>query len=115
VDKKRADDHVAVTEEVRNAIAGLEKTLGGSGPAPTRAAPQRPVNNSAPPANVENGFVYTVQSGDSLGAIVHAYNADFKSKGLKAITLKQTREANPNVNWDKLRVGQKIVVPRPAE
>jgi hypothetical protein len=56
-----------------------------------------------------------VQSGDSLGAIVKAYNADFKSKGLKQITMRQAREANPNVNWDKLRVGQKIVIPRPAE
>ncbi len=119
VDKKRADDKAAITEEVRNSIAGLEKALGsgGGGAAvpPPRATPKPVVKDTTPPPNVENGFVYTVQSGDSLSAIVHAYNVDFKSKGMKPITLKQARDANPTVDWGKLRVGQKIVIPRPAE
>jgi len=119
VDKKRVDDRAQITEEVRNSIAGLEKALGSGGgaaaPPPVRVAPSKPVVNQTAAVGAENGFVYTVQSGDSLSAIVHAYNVDFKSKGLKPITLKQAREANPTVDWGKLRVGQKIVIPRPAE
>jgi Skp family chaperone for outer membrane proteins len=116
VDRKREEDKTAITDEVRNTIAGLEKTLGSSpGPVtPARTAPSHP-RPTEPPPNVENGFVYPVAAGDSLGAIVKAYNADFKSKGMKQITMKQVREANPNLNLDKLRVGQKIVIPRPAE
>jgi chromosome segregation ATPase len=38
VDKKRADDRQAVTEEVRNAIAGLEKHSGRAGPEGRRFA-----------------------------------------------------------------------------
>jgi len=117
VDRKREDDKTAITEQVRNSIAGLEKALGSGGgsvaPPPSRVStPRQPVNDNPPP-NVANGFVYTVHDGDSLSAIVHAYNVDFKSKGMKPITLKQAREANPNVNFDKLRVGQKIIIPRP--
>jgi predicted RNase H-like nuclease (RuvC/YqgF family) len=115
VDRKRADDKAAITEEVRTSIAGLEKALATGGSPPARAATPRPAANTEPPANVENGFVYTVQTGDSLSAIIKAYNTDFKSKGLKVITIRQAREANPNVDWNRLRVGQKIVIPRPAE
>jgi len=116
VDKKREEDKAAITEEVRNSIAGLEKALGtGGSPPPVHVPTPKQAVNDTPAPGAENGFVYTVQSGDSLGAIVHAYNTDFKSKGMKTITLKQTREANPNVDWNKLRVGQKIVIPRPAE
>ena len=115
VDRKRADDKAAITEEVRTSIAGLEKALAGGTSPPARVPPPRAVVNTEPPPNVANGFVYTVQTGDSLNAIVKAYNTDFKSKGLKSITLRQAREANPNVDWNRLRVGQKIVIPRPAE
>ena len=58
VDRKREADKTAITDEVRNTIAGLEKTLGSSsGPStPVRTAPSHP-KPSDPPANVENGFV----------------------------------------------------------
>jgi predicted RNase H-like nuclease (RuvC/YqgF family) len=111
VDKKREEDKQAISEEIRKSIVTIEKNLAGAAapihaPAPKlQLEPQTPV--------VENGFSYTIKEGDSLSAIVHAYNTDFKSKGLKTITLKQAMEANPNVKWDHLLVGQKIVIPKP--
>lgn len=111
VDKKREEDKQAISEEIRKSVAGLEKSLAGA-PAPMRAAaPKLPVDAPAPPA--ESGFAYTVQEGDNLSAIVKAYNTDFKNKGWKTITLRQAMEANPNVKWDHLRVGQKIIIPKP--
>ncbi len=32
---------------------------------------------------------------------------------MKTISLKQAMEANPGVDWNRLKVGQKIVIPRP--
>jgi LysM repeat protein len=111
VDKKRQEDKEVISEEIRKSIGGLEKAV-GSAPAPIHAngLKSHPVAES--PAS-ENGFSYTIKDGDTLGAIVTAYNEDFKSKGLKKITLKQAKEANPTVDWNRLKVGQKIVIPRP--
>ncbi len=111
VDKKRLEDKDAISEEIRKLIPELQRSLGG-GPTPIHSSPAKPAPVVDSPA-INNGFSYTVQKGQTLGAIVNAYNADFKSKGMKTITLKQAMEANPNVDWTRLRVGQKIVIPRP--
>ncbi|MDB6057278.1 MAG: hypothetical protein JWO95_1122, partial [Verrucomicrobiales bacterium] len=49
-----------------------------------------------------------------LSAVVQAYNKKFVSEGMKKISQSQVQAANPNVNWNRLRVGQKIVIPAPA-
>jgi hypothetical protein len=111
VDRKREEDKQAIAEEIRKSMAALEKSLAAS------SAPNIPPPKATPetkPAAVDKGFLYTIQSGDNLSLIVKTYNDDFKSKGLKTITLKQAEEANPDVDWNRLHVGQKIVIPRPA-
>jgi cell division protein FtsB len=111
VDKKREEDKLAIAEEIRNSIAELKHTLAEGAPA-SRVTSPKP---STPAETTDNqkGFVYKVQEGDSLSAIVKAYNADFKSKGMKTISLKQAMDANPQVDWNRLRVGQKIIIPQP--
>jgi uncharacterized phage infection (PIP) family protein YhgE len=111
VDKKRLEDKEAISEEIRKSIGGLERSL-GSVSTPARPSAPKPSTVAEPLAS-DKGYLYTIQEGDRLDLIVKAYNADFKSKGLKTITLRQAKEANPNVDWNRLRVGQKIVVPRP--
>jgi predicted RNase H-like nuclease (RuvC/YqgF family) len=111
VDRKRQEDKEAISEEIRRSIGGLEKSL-TSTPAPSHARPATN-NTETPPAAAEKGYLYVIQSGDRLSLVVQSYNADFKSKGLKSITIKQAKEANPGVDWDRLRVGQKIIIPRP--
>lgn len=111
VDKKREDDKQAIADEIRNSIAELKHAVAES-PVPARVNPARQPA-AAKPAASDKGFVYKIQQGDSLSAIVKAYNADFKTKGLKTITLKQAMDANPQVDWNRLRVGQKIIIPQP--
>jgi LysM repeat protein len=113
VDRKREEDKGAISEEIRKSISDLKHALAESAP-PARVSAPRPVT-PAEPAENDKGFVYKVQEGDSLSAIVKAYNADFKSKGMKTITLKQAMDANPSVNWGRLLVGQKIVIPQPPQ
>ena len=111
VDKKRQADKEAISEEIRKSIGELERSL-GSVPKPVHTSGAKPSSPAEPPAS-DKGYLYTIQDGDRLDLIVKAYNADFKSKGMKTITLKQAKEANPSVDWNRLRVGQKIVIPRP--
>jgi len=112
VDKKREEDRLAISDEIRKSIGGLEKSLSGSGASARGASPKSPLVPETTTAG--SGFSYTIQEGDSLSAILKAYNTDFKSKGWKPITFKQAKEANPNIeDWDRLRVGQKIIIPRP--
>ncbi|MEO5802706.1 MAG: LysM domain-containing protein [Verrucomicrobiota bacterium] len=104
VDKNREADKKKILDE----IAKLGKNM--AAPAP-RSKPVLPETNSGP----DKGYPYAVQSGDTLLAILADYNAQFKSKGMKTLTMKQVEAANPNVDWKKLKIGQKIFIPAPAE
>jgi LysM repeat protein len=117
VDRKRAEDKQAISEQIKQSASSLEKTLAVAPPTQTHTAALKVQASEAskPEKGGDKGYVYTVQSGDFLSAIVKAYNADFKSKGQKTITLKQVMEANPGMDWNRLQVGQKIVIPKPGE
>ncbi|MGP8198981.1 MAG: hypothetical protein ACLQU4_05695 [Limisphaerales bacterium] len=111
VDKKRLEDKETISEEIRKSIGGLERSLGSVSTPVPRYVPKQ--SSPAEPPASGKGYLYTIQDGDRLDLIVKAYNADFKSRGMKTITLRQAKEANPNVDWNRLLVGQKIVIPRP--
>jgi LysM repeat protein len=110
VDKKREEDKQAISEEIRKAIGGLERNL-SSAPART-TSPKLPPDTETPASG--NDFSYPIKEGDTLSVIVKAYNADFRSKGWKTITVKEVMDANPGLNPARLRVGQKINIPHPA-
>lgn len=58
----------------------------------------------APPANARaaaGSSVYVVKKGDSLGAIAQNHK----------VTLKALKAANPGIDYDKIKVGQKINIP----
>jgi cell division protein ZapA (FtsZ GTPase activity inhibitor) len=112
VDKKRQDDKDMISEEIKKSSARLEKLLGDAASPPPKSSTKTPPAPGAPPT--VNGVSYSIKDGDRLIDIVKAYNADFKSKGMKTISLKQVKDANKDVDWTKLKVGQKIVIPLPA-
>jgi cell division protein FtsB len=111
VDKKRMEDKEAISLAISNTTARLLPLLTN----PVDSAPKPAVRGPAPPAPTAaaDGFSYTIKDGHRPTAIVKAYNDDFRSKGMKTITLQQVIDANPGVDWKHLRIGQKIVIPRP--
>ena len=54
------------------------------------------------------GFDYVIAKNDTLGDIVTAY----RKQGIN-VTRKMVMDANPNVKWEALRIGQKIFIPKP--
>ena len=64
--------------------------------------------------NSQKGFDHTVQSGETISAIISAYNAELKRQGAtKRITLKSVLTANPNLNPRTMRIGQSLFIPDP--
>jgi LysM repeat protein len=103
VDKKRVADN----ERVLNELEKLGKILSGGSssrrPAPAVTdAPKSTFDPTAP------HMEYTVQTGDTLGAIVKAY----RDKNVK-ITVPQVLAANPGLKPETMKPGQKIIIPAP--
>ena len=91
VDRKRAADRELILSEIKK----LPKAL---------SVPQ--VTERSTPA--EKGYEYTVQSGDTLSAIVKAY----RDQGVK-VTVDDVIKANTGLNANSLQVGKKIFIPNP--
>jgi TolA-binding protein len=104
VDKNRENDKKQILKE----IADLGKKL--SIPPPTRSKPVASEESNPGP---DKGYPYVIQSGDTLLAVLADFNAQFKAKGMKPIKMDQVMAANPNVDWKKLKIGQKIFIPAP--
>jgi len=102
VDKKRIADNELVIAQLRTLGKALSKPIVHSEPK---------VDKPAPAANApqENGWTYQIKDGDTLSRIV----TDMRAQG-KLITQKQVMDANPKVNWNKLRIGQTVFIPQPA-
>jgi LysM repeat protein len=71
-------------------------------------APETP---TPPPPKPDKGVEHVVKSGEFLGAIITAYNDELKKLGKKTVTQKQILAANPGLNPNNVRVGQKIFIP----
>jgi TolA-binding protein len=112
VDKKRQAGDNQLTAYIDEVLSKVEKKLSVPPPRPPPSAP-----SSAPtkqgsaggPSTSGKTYEYAVQSGDTLTGIL----ARLRKEGFK-VTQKQVEDVNPNVNWNRLRVGQKIIIPAPA-
>lgn len=106
--KEVDDKRIADNEKVMNEFTRLGKTL----TAPTKVSPTgstpnpvKPVSDSVKPTK-ETGLEYVVRSGDNPKVI----SVTLAKQGVK-VTQKQIIDANPTVNWVKLRIGQKLFIP----
>jgi LysM repeat protein len=118
VDEARQEDNKKVLAEMARLRGLLEKAASkiaaaATVPPPAVERPDPPAErvNPKPPANhpPENGYEYTIKKGDTLSGITTA----LRSQGYK-VSQKQMEDANPGVNWGKLRVGQKVFIPPPS-
>jgi len=114
IDRKRQEDNDRVLKELER----LEKSLGNSPPS-HRSTPDispditpTPIKGHAAPdtSGPQNGYNYTVHSGDTLSAIAKAYRA----QGIK-VTTDQILKANPGLDAKNMKVGQKIFIPEPGQ
>ena len=106
VDDKRQQDNEHIVKEIEK----LGKTLGAP------ASTSRSSRPSAPAGSTESGvastapdkghYEYTIHAGDTLSAIVKAWNG----QGVR-VTADEILKANPGLKERSLRVGQKIVIP----
>jgi LysM repeat protein len=107
IDKKRQADRELILKEIEK--------LGKAGSSPTVRRSTPPVTTNPPAGGTsaggkENGYEYTIQRNDTLSIIAKAY----RDQGIK-VTADQILKANPGLNPNSLKVGQKIFIPAPAK
>ena len=96
IDRKRVQDKDLILKEMKGLL---------------RSKPTLPKPKAA---NSQKGFEHTVQPGETISAIISAYNAELKRQGAtKRITLKSVLNANPNLNPRTMRIGQSLFIPDP--
>jgi TolA-binding protein len=103
IDRKREADNELIRKSL-NALAKLPATL----------APE-PKSTVDPEAASDTRPYKVQQAGETLGDIRVAWNNKFKEEGRRSISLDQIKKANPNLNPDKIRVGQTILIPVPPK
>lgn len=98
IEDKRKSDREVILKEIENL-----------GKAAARAPKPKPVtSNSSPSSDLpDKAIEHVIASGDTLSTIASAYN---KEKGLK-LTTALILKANPGLDANKLKVGQKIMIP----
>lgn len=99
LDEKREADKKLILEE-------LQKLSRMPAPGGERATAKPSANPVSAPKGDQKGYEYVVQPGDYLTTIVDAY----RKQGVK-VTLEQVVKANPKVQPQRLRPGQKIFIP----
>ena len=119
VDESRIADNKRIQEALERLGKAIREMPGAPPVRPRAGNPTDSGTNpggkgttTRPPANapaaVEEVYEYTVQSGDRLDIIVKRYR-DEKIM----VTRKAIEDANPTVDWSRLKIGQKLVVPKP--
>lgn len=105
VDRKRAADYERIVSQIEN----LGKAVTAAPPPPLRS--RKPaVEETAPASASDKGYEYVIKRGDKLSLIAQA----FREKDIK-VSVKDILDANPGLNPDRLRVGQKIFIPAPKQ
>jgi uncharacterized protein YhaN len=127
VDEKREADKKLILEKLKDLAATVANT-----PAPTQVIVRPPERTKvdhaptpsdtkatdstpAPPANPNGYWTYKVQKGDTLLAIMQAYNAKLREEKKPTLTLDQIKQANPTVNPNALRLNQEVLIPIPGD
>ena len=100
VDRKRSADKELILKEIRSIAKSSIRNIA--------APPQhtKPVT--------QKGFDHTVQNGETISAIISAYNEQLKKDGVKKrITLNSVLKANPKLNPRSIQIGQNLFIPDP--
>jgi hypothetical protein len=117
VDESRVADNKRIQEGLDKITKLVAQAPVAPIPAPARTEVAPRANTTTTPGNgsgatsrprTEQLYEYVVRPGDRLDIIASTY----RNEGIP-VTAKAIREANPEVVWEKLRIGQKIYIPKP--
>jgi LysM repeat protein/outer membrane murein-binding lipoprotein Lpp len=106
VDRKRMEDADKIHAELLKLRDLLKAPLASPKQKPVSLPKDKPASEQ--PAADAKVFPYTIQSGDTLDAIVQAY----KEKNIK-VTVAEILKANPGLKPERLIPGKKIYIPAP--
>lgn len=106
IERKRESDKELVLKEIQR-LAKIAAT-----PAPPPPEPKPAKETKAEPSDAF--FTHKVKEGQTLSAIIEAYNAKLKAEGKGRVTLDQVKKANPNMDINHVVVGREILIPVPA-
>lgn len=98
INKQQAEQGRKITGELEQLRRLLEKGGGSAAPPPRDTTPKE-------------GFPYTINSGDTISAIVEAYRA----AGVKGLTVDMVLKANEGLKPERLIPGAKILIPDPGK
>lgn len=108
VDEKRKADNELIAKEIK-ALAKI--AAGGSGGRATQSRANSVRNDPLPADLPKEAIEHTVAEGEFLSTIAAAYS---KEKGVK-ITTALILKANPTLKPERMKVGQKILIPIPEK
>jgi len=112
VERARKSDQAQVSRKLQELRDIILKNA--SKPTTVYVAPNPKNDAGGRPAREDEskGVYHEIQKGETVMDIMLAYNSELKRTGRRArISLQQIRQANPTVNLDRVRVGQKIFIP----
>jgi LysM repeat protein len=106
--RKQQDDHELILKEIEK----LEKSIAEGPTTPVTHHRESASNDSGDttPATAVDGYEYIVKKEDTLSTIAKAYRDQHIH-----VTVSQILKANPGLDPNKLYVGKKIIIPKPAQ
>jgi septal ring factor EnvC (AmiA/AmiB activator) len=107
VDEARVTENKKIFETI-DELHRILKNMASAPPPKRTSPPPPPAKEPAAVSSNEEGFEYLVRKDDTLSGIVQAY----RQQNIN-VTRKMIMDANPTVNWDRLKVKQKIFIPKP--
>lgn len=109
VDEKRAADAEYVRKQLEEIARDINKSLAQVKESPRPTPPRTPAVNPDPASQLpDKQYVHKVQPGETVGAIIAAYNKEY---GLK-VKVADVLAANPALKDPRLiRVGQELNIP----
>jgi len=105
IDKKREEDNRLIVNSI-NTLKDIAKV-----PAPTPSRPKPSTDHTEALETVD----YKIKEGDLLYKIIAAYNDEYARQGRGRITLEQVKEANPELNPNRIIPGRVIRIPVPPK
>lgn len=134
VENKRVADRKLIDEKFTELKSELRKMLNTPAPSASRKKPSTPAESGGEKSGSEKsgqensgaeksagktpegvqtsqeGVWYSVESGNTLAAIISAHNEEFKKQGKKT-SLKLVMDANPGLKPTSMKIGQRIFIP----